>query len=365
MNTLLVASRKGLFTVQQQRRADWQISKHDFAGEPVSQVLTAGSEWYAALRLGHFGVKLHKSIDSGQTWQEIASPALPPKPTTGTWADDPTPWSVDMIWSLAAGGHSRSRQLWAGCMPAGLFHSSDGGASWQLCESFWLDERRKGWFGGGNDHPGIHSILVDPRDPDHVTVAISCGGVWSTRDAGAHWELIGKGMVNTYMPPEQAGDPNTQDPHCVSACAAVPDAMWMQHHCGIFYSTNSGADWSKAAGISSAGDFGFPVIADPVNPRRAWFVPAQADTHRYAPGAALCVTRTDDGGDTFSVFRNGLPQTHAYDLIYRHGFCIAPDGQTLAMASTTGGLWVSEDAGEHWDAVSATLPLIAAIYFVR
>ena len=98
-------------------------------------------------------------------------------------------------------------------MPAGLFRSQDGGDSWQLMDSLWLDERRKGWMGGGNDHPGLHAICVDPRDSRHVTVAISCGGVWSTQDAGANWQLLGKGMHAPYMPPEAGNDPNIQDPN--------------------------------------------------------------------------------------------------------------------------------------------------------
>jgi photosystem II stability/assembly factor-like uncharacterized protein len=369
MHTLWIASRKGLFTATQHGRGQWAITGHHFAGEPVSQALTVGSTWYAALRLGHFGVKLHKSVDGGNSWAEVAAPALPQKPAQGPWADDTTPWNVEMIWSLAASnaaaGAAHPQRLWAGCMPAGLFCSDDGGASWTLCESFWLDERRKGWFGGGNDYPGIHSICIDPRDADHVTLAISCGGIWSTRDAGKNWALIGQGMINTYMPPEQAGDPNTQDPHCISACAAAPQVMWMQHHCGIFRSEDSGAHWDKVAGTSSAGDFGFAVAADPRDAKRAWFVPAQADTHRYAPGAAMCVTRTDDGGASFKVFRSGLPQQHAYDLIYRHSLCVADDAQTLAMASTTGRVWVSEDAGQHWQCVSSTLPPVAALGFVQ
>jgi photosystem II stability/assembly factor-like uncharacterized protein len=363
MHTLLVGSRKGLFTVQQTAPGRWEIARHQFAGEPVTQMLTTNGTWYAALRLGHFGVKLHKSTDAGGNWQETGCPKFPDKPSQGTWADDKTPWNLDMIWSLAAGGKDHPQRMWAGGNPAGMFRSDDGGASWSLCEGFWLDERRKGWFGGGYDHAGIHSIMVDPRDNDHVTIGISCGGVWSTTNAGKDWALIGEGMVNTYMPPAQQGDPNTQDPHCVVACAAQPDAMWMQHHCGIFASDNAGKLWRQIKTPAGVSDFGFAVAVHPTNPQRAWFAPAQADSHRYPPDASMFVSRTDDGGKTFHTYRAGLPQTHAYDLVYRHGFCVAPDGQTLAMASTTGTLWVSEDAGESWQTISSTLPPVAAVHF--
>jgi hypothetical protein len=91
-NTLLIGSRKGLFVIEQQALGRWAIAAHRFPGEPVSQTLADPRTgiWYAALRLGHFGVKLHKSADRGKTWQEITCPAMPEKPKSGIWADDPT-----------------------------------------------------------------------------------------------------------------------------------------------------------------------------------------------------------------------------------------------------------------------------------
>ena len=365
-NTLLVGSRKGLFVVEQHALGRWAIAAHHFAGEPVSQTLADARTgiWYAALRLGHFGVKLHKSSDRGKSWQEMTCPALPPKPETGFWADDPTPWNVEMIWSLAAGGAGQPGRLWAGCMPAAMFRSDDGGASWQLCESLWLDERRKQWMGGGNDYPGLHSLWVDPRDANRITIAISCGGVWTTPDAGKSWEVIGQGLKAPYVPAELADDPNTQDPHRVSVCAAEPDVMWLQHHEGQYRSVDAGRSWTRLPRHAQVGDFGFAVLAHPADPKRAWFVPAEADAKRYAPDARMCVLRTDDGGASAQVYRKGLPAEAAYDLIYRHGLTGAADGKTLAMASTTGGLWASEDSGENWHSVSQNLPPVASLEFV-
>jgi hypothetical protein len=367
MKTLLIASRKGLFTARHASIGvgGWQIISHHFAGEPVSQVMVDARDgaWYAALRLGHFGVKLKKSRDQGTTWEEVASPALPPKPADGPWKDDVMPWSVDLIWSLAAGGADEPGTLWAGCMPAGLFRSDDSGASWQLMEGLWFNDKRKEWFGGGNDHAGIHSIVVDPRNSKHVTIAISCGGVWHTRDRGDTWHLIGDGMHAPFMPPEHELNPNTQDPHSLSACAHSPDVMWVQHHAGIYRSTDAGRHWTRLAAPAPT-DFGFPILADSENPSRAWVVPAQADTHRYAPEGAMCVARTDDAGKSWHTFRTGLPQAHAYHLIYRHALALANDRRTLAMASTTGGVWISENAGEAWKMLSTDLPPIAAVTWV-
>jgi photosystem II stability/assembly factor-like uncharacterized protein len=371
MNTLLVGSRKGLFVLKRDAAADggWRIDAHHFVAEPVSHVLADARDgsWVAALRLGHFGVKLHRSADQGATWQALAAPAFPPKPETGPLSEDATPWSVDMVWALAAGGASEPGTLWAGCLPAGLFKSSDGGQSWVLNTALWHEPRRLQWGGGGYDHAGIHSVLVDPRDARHVTIAVSTGGVWQTHDGGDSWALTARGMHATYMPPELAGDENSQDVHALVQCAAQPDVLWAQHHCGIFRSVDGGLQWSTVQLVPQTepapSGFGFAVACDPHNPQRAWFAPAVADACRLPVNGQLVVARTDDGGQSFEVQRDGLPQQHAYHLIYRHALQVTPDGQTLAMASTTGGLWASADAGAHWACISQHLPPIAVLAF--
>lgn len=358
MRSIWVGTRKGLFEVQRSG-GGWRIGAPHFPGEPVSQVLLNPHDGacYAALRLGHFGVKLWKGTQGGQLWNEIAAPAFPPKPTEGPWKDDPTPWTVDQVWALEASPDGR---LWAGCLPAGLFTSSDGGASWQLVASLWDRPERREWFGGGYDFAGIHSILVDPRDAGHVTLAISCGGVWQTRDGGASWTNTSAGMVADFMPPERREDPNIQDPHRISQCHAHPDVLWCQHHGGIFRSADGGARWQAVASPQPSG-FGFAVAAHPQDPQRAWFVPAHSDAQRVAPQGRMVVTQTRDGGGTFSVHGAGLPQEDAYHLVYRHALAVSADGATLAMGSTTGGLWASEDAGETWHCISRDLPPIAVV----
>lgn len=364
MQSLLVGTRKGLFVVQGQG-STWHIVAHHFAGEPVTQLLAdpRDGSWYAALRMGHFGVKLRKSQDQGAHWTEIAAPAFPAKPATGPWADDPTPWNVDMVWALEAGGTDQPGTLWAGCLPAGLFASQDGGASWALNTALWNEPRRKEWMGGGYDYAGIHSVLVDPRDSAHLTVAISCGGVWQSHDGGQQWALTAAGMRADFMPEELAEDGNVQDPHRMVQCAAQPDVLWVQHHCGIYRSTDSAQHWQGIAAPMPSG-FGFAVACDPQNPQRAWFVPAQADVCRIPVQGQMLVTRTDDGGHSFQAFGEGLPAQHAYHLVYRHGLDVSADGQSLALASTTGGLWTSADAGEHWHCVSNDLPPVAVLRFI-
>jgi len=357
---LTVCTRKGLFVLEA-GGAGWAVQRHHFPGEPVTAFLSDadGAHCLAALRLGHFGVKLWRSADAGKTWTESAAPAYPPKPDDAT---DTAPWAVDQIWILE-GFHAKAPgRIWAGTIPGGLFRSDDQGRSWALNGALWNMPQRRQWFGGGYDHPGVHSIAVSAQDPDDIVVGVSCGGVWRSLDAGQSWQ-VGTGMSAAYVPPERAGDPVTQDPHRVVRCRSAPEVLWTQHHCGVWRSDDSGLTW-KAVDNVKPSSFGFAVGVDPNNPGRAWFVPASADTLRIPVGAALSVGRTSDGGTSFEVMRDGLPQRDAYHLVYRHGLAVSPDGRRLAMGSTTGSLWVSDCEGQSWVRAAADLPPIYAVHWM-
>ncbi|MES2714720.1 MAG: exo-alpha-sialidase [Pseudomonadota bacterium] len=353
-----LATRKGLIELRRSAGA-WRIAHTSFLGDPVSMLLPPqadgphAGQMLAALNLGHFGVKLHRSADGGRQWQEVAAPVYPPQPADATGPA----WKLGLVWSLAA-AHGT---LWAGTLPGGLFRSADCGASWQLVEALWNDPTRTSWFGGGYDAPGIHSLCLHPTRPGGLLVGISCGGVWATEDDGASWALRTRGLEADYMPPEQASDGATQDPHCIAACPTAPDVLWCQHHSGIWRSTDRGRQWLPVTAPRSS--FGFAVAAHPSDPATAWFAPAVSDQCRVPVGGALVVNRTRDGGASFDTLADGLPSADCFDLVYRHGLAVADDGRCLLMGSTTGGLWASADAGDSWATVSATLPPIYAIRF--
>lgn len=361
---LLVSTRKGLFVLAR-HEGDWRIERSAFLGDNVTLALAdeRDGSWYAALDLGHFGVKLHRSRDRGKTWTEIAAPAYAQGQTVALGDGKPAaPATLKLLWSLETGGADEPGRLWAGTIPGGLFRSDDGGESWQLVESLWNLPERAQWFGGGYDFPGIHSICVDPRDPRVIRIAVSCGGVWRSDDAGASWSVTTRGMFAAYMPPERREDPSIQDPHRMVQCRAAPDHLWVQHHNGVFRSTDGGGTWREVANVAPS-VFGFAVAVHPRDPGTAWFVPAVKDQCRVPVDGRLVVARTRDGGETFSVLGDGLPAHDAYDLVYRHGLAIDDTGDRLAFGSTTGGLWLSEDQGERWHAVAPHLPPIHAVRF--
>jgi hypothetical protein len=350
---LLVATRKGLFILD---AADgWRARPPAFLGEPVSAVLhdPRDGTLYAALRLGHFGPKLHRSEDGGASWTELACPAFPPDPA------NPDAPAVDMVWTLVAAGPDRPGRILAGTLPAALFESDDRGATWRLNAALHAVPERKDWQGGGYDHAGLHTILLHPADSARITLAISTGGVWRSDDGGATWRLTGKGLRADYMPPERTFDLVMQDVHRLAASPAAPDIVWCQHHCGIFRSDDGGETFSPVAAAPSG--FGFGVAAHPTDGETAWFAPAVKDELRVPVEGRLVVTRTGPGG--VAPAGEGLPAAGCYDLIYRHALAVDATGDRLAIGSTTGNLWLGEGGGAQWRALSANLPPIAAVAF--
>src|ERR1700730_4982293 len=188
------------------------------------------------------------------------------------------------------------------------------------------------------------------------------GGIWFTEDAGASWAQRGEGMRAEHVPPELTHDPVAQDVHCLAQCPAAPYRMWVQHHNGIFVSSDEGKTFNEITDVEPS-TFGFPVVVHPQDPNTAWFVPEIEDEKRIPRDGRLVVTRTRDGGKSFDILTKGLPQRHAYDVVYRHALTLDATGDRLAFGSTTGGLWVSENQGEQWSNVTYTLPPIYAVRF--
>lgn len=355
-----VGTRKGLFFVTRSNNG-WQIGSPHFLGDPVNIVLPdrRDNTLYAALPLGHFGVKLRRSADGGKTWEECGVPQYPLVESTDT---DAKGLSLKEIWAMETAGPDKPDELWCGTIPGGLFHSDDRGDTWRLIESLWDAPERENWFGGGKDQPGIHSICVDPRDSSVVTVGVSCGGVWQTTDSGNSWALRADGMKAEYMPPDRANDPGIQDPHLIVQCRDQPDVFWSQHHNGIFRSTDNCVSWTACPNAKPAG-FGFGVAVHPAEPDTAWFVPGVKDECRVPVDGRFVVSTTKDGGHSFEILDRGLPSGPAWHLVFRHALAIDDSGECLAMGSSTGGLWVSENRGQDWSLLSNDLPPVYCVRF--
>ena len=359
---LLVGTAKGL-VVYHQKHDDWQIASVHFAGFPVSMVYVdqRTQTWWAGLPHRHWGQKLQRSTDKGRTWQQIATPRYPVEKQGDSTLKNVKQTKLKLIWCMAQAGADKPSELWLGTEPGGLFHSRDNGDSWQLVESLWKHpSRRELWFGAGKDEPFIHSIVVDPRDSNHVYIAVSCAGVFETKDGSKTWFPRNVGLKATYLP-----NPNIavgHDPHLLLACTNDPSVLWQQNHCGIFRSTDYGLTWDDVSDKNGMAHYGFALAIDPQNPNRAWVIPAQSDEVRIPHDLALCVCRTEDGGQTWQQMREGLPQENCFDIVFRHSF--ANKGDTMAFGTTTGNLYLSENGGDNWQCLTHHLARIDSVLFI-
>jgi len=355
---VLLSTRKGLVTYQK-NEDKWGDARCHFKAIPVTftYVDPRHGTWWACLDHGHWGVKMSRSDDQGDTWVDMTPPQYP----EGCIVKDQVPAKNEYMWSMTHGGVDHPDRLWLGTIPGGLFMSEDRGKTWSLNKSLWEHpSRTEHWFGAGFDHPGIHSIIVDPRDSNHLTVGISVAGVFESFDAGESWDVRNVGLDADFLP-----DPKAEvghDPHIMVSTIGHPDILWQQNHCGIFKSLDGGAQWVDVTDQSGPAKFGFAIAVDAHDPQQAWVAPAISDEVRVAIDGALCICRTDDGGLNWQELRNGLPQQNCYDIVFRHA--LANREEQLAFGTTTGNLFYSDDRGDQWHTLSTTLPMIYSVAFL-
>ena len=361
--TLLVATRKGLWTMtSDESRGRWALSGPKFLGHGLHHVVADPRDprcWLAAARTGHLGPTVFRSADRGRTWSEaVRPPAF--KPGAGR--------TVDHTFWLTPGHPDQPGVWYAGTSPQGLFRSADHGATWEGVDGFNDHPQRKAWCGGDQDGtpdgPKMHSILVDPRDPGHLYLAMSSGGVFESTDAGADWTPINQGVRADFQP-----NPDLEyghDPHCVRFAGGNPHRLWQQNHCGLFRLDRPATRWTDiGTGMpKSVGYVGFPMVPHPHDADTAWIFPMDGGSvwPRVSPGGKPAAYRTRDGGKTWKRQADGMPKAQAWWTVKRQAMT-ADTFPTVGVyfGTTSGELWGTRDEGRTWRCLAAHLPHIYAV----
>jgi photosystem II stability/assembly factor-like uncharacterized protein len=381
---VLVGTRKGAFILTSDgKREKWDISGPHFAGWEIYHMKGSPADpdrIYASQTSSWFGQIIQRSSDGGKTWEtpggeKMPDPYDPPagvsnkfaydtspdtgKPlTTHQWYDgSQKPWEFKRVWHLEP-SHTDPDLVYAGVEDAALFVTRNGGKSWQELSGL------RGHVSGPKWQPGaggmcLHTILVDPKNPKRIFIAISAAGAFRTDDGGETWKPINRGLKSEYIP-----DQDAEVGHCVHRIAfhpSQPDVLFMQKHWDVMRSDNAGDLWSEVSG-NLPSDFGFVIDVHAHEPETIYVIPIKSDAEHFPPDGKLRVYRSRNGGNEWEALTKGLPQSDCYVNVLRDAMAIDTLDSCGVYFGTTGGqVYCSADSGDSWNAIVRDLPAVLSV----
>lgn len=360
---VLVGTRKGAFVMESDgMRKDWDIRGPFFGGWEIYHVKGSPvnpNRIYASQSSGWFGQVLQRSDDGGKTWEPAGNEfTYAGVPGTHQWYDGtPHPWEFKRVWHLEP-SLTEAETVYAGVEDAALFKSTDGGKTW--VELAGLREHGTGpkWQPGAGGMC-LHTIVLDPQNPDRIFIAISAAGTFRTEDGGRTWQPINKGLLSEYIP-----DPDAEVGHCVHRIAmhhSRPQTLYMQKHWDVMRSDDGGDHWYEVSGNLPT-DFGFVIDVHAHEPETIYVVPIKSDSEHYPPDGKLRVYRSRTGGNDWEPLTRGLPQENCYVNVLRDAMAVDGLDSCGVYFGTTGGqVYCSADSGDSWMAIARDLPAVLSV----
>ncbi len=378
---VLVGTRKGAFILTSDgKREDWDVSGPHFAGWEMYHLKGSPADSnriYASQTSDWFGQIIQRSDDGGKTWHQPGTPPGEPLPqwpakasnkfvydaaakplTTHQWYDGTQhPWEFKRVWHLEP-SLTDPDTVYAGVEDAAIFRSSDGGESWQELPGL------RGHGTGPNWQPGaggmcLHTIILDPGNPQRMWIAISAAGAFRTHDGGKTWKPINRGLRSQYIP-----DPNAEIGHCVHHVAmnpTRPGVMFMQKHWDVMRSDDAGDNWKEVSGNLPT-DFGFVIEVHAHEPETIYVVPIKSDSEHFVHEGKLRVYRSRTGGNEWEALTKGLPQKDCYVNVLRDAMAVDSLDKCGIYFGTSGGqVYASPDAGDSWNPIVRDLPTVLSV----
>jgi photosystem II stability/assembly factor-like uncharacterized protein len=377
---VLVGTKKGAFILTSDgARKNWEVSPPHFMGWEVYHLKGSPADpnvIYASQSSGWFGQIIQRSDDGGKSWntpgsnpEELKSPDGFPKGESNKFVYDgnignhlwydgtPHPWEFKRVWHLEP-SFSDPNICYAGVEDAALFCTTDGGKSWRELASLRTHPSAPQWMPGAGGM-GLHTILLDPKNPRRIFIAISAAGVFRTDDGGKTWKPVNRGLSSNFMP-----DPTAEVGHCVHRIAmhpSRPDVVFMQKHWDVMRTDNAGEHWSEISG-NLPSDFGFPIEVHAHEPNTIYVVPIKSDSEHYPPEAKLRVYRSRSGGNEWEALTKGLPQKDCYVNVLRDASAVDSLEPCGIYFGTTGGqVYASADNGDSWQPIVRDLPAVLSV----
>ncbi|MDQ6878342.1 MAG: exo-alpha-sialidase [Candidatus Dormibacteraeota bacterium] len=360
---LLIGTRKGAFVMtSDERRKDWKVDGPHFAGWEIYHVKGSPADpnrLYASQSRGWFGQVLQRSDDGGTTWQPMGNEFhYDGSPGTHKWYDNSDhPWEFARVWHLEP-SLTEPDTVYAGVEDAALFRSVDGGKSWKELSSLREHKTASSWAPGAGGLC-LHTIILDPSNPDRIFTAISSAGAFRSDDSGETWRPINHGLRSEHIP-----NPDAEVGHCVHRLAmhpSRPNVLFMQKHWDVMRTDDAGESWKEISGNLPT-DFGFTIDVHAHEPETVYVIPITSDSDHFVPDGKLRVYRSRAGGNEWEALSKGLPQRDCYVNVLRDAMAVDSAESCGVYFGTTGGqVYASADSGDSWTAIMRDLPSVLSV----
>lgn len=339
MQRLTIGTEKGAYVLT--RNDEWSVTGPLFPGWRVGAFGTAPDGTYlAGLGSNWFGASVHRSSDLAEWTQVEAGPAY--GPDSGR--------KLTQVWTF----HTAGARVYAGVDEAGLFVSEDQGLTWEPVPALNDHASRPQWFPGFGGLCAHHVLSAD----DRLWVGISAVGVFRSDDGGATFSRCDEGVTPTVSPAEDGTGANGWCVHGLVADPLEPDRIWRQDHTGVYRTNDGGDHWERIEAGLPAG-FGFPIARDHFS-RSLFVVPLTADENRVPVAGRFAAYRSIDDGNTWSVAGTGWPRAEQFTGVLRNALTTDQHGG-IAMGTTGGRVYVSDDVGDTWSVLPFSFPRILTV----
>ncbi|MGA8108261.1 MAG: exo-alpha-sialidase [Acidobacteriaceae bacterium] len=381
---VLVGTKKGAFILTADgKRENWEVNGPFFAGWEIYHMKGSPvnpDRIYVSQTSSWSGQVIQRSDDGGKTWAapgggiqtspqgwpigeanrfvyDTSDATGAPLTTHQFYDGTQHPWEFKRVWHLEP-SLTDAEGVYAGVEDAALFSSRDGAHSWKELSGL------RGHGTGPKWQPGaggmcLHTVILDPADPNRIYIAISAAGAFRTDDGGKSWKPINQGLRSQFIP-----DPNAEVGHCVHHIAMNPKrsgVLFMQKHWDVMRSDDAGDSWREVSGNLPT-DFGFAIDVHAHEPETIYVAPIKSDSEHYPLDGKLQVWRSRTGGNEWEAMTNGLPQQNCYVNVLRDAMSVDTLDDCGVYFGTTGGqVYVSPDAGDQWKPIVRDLPAVLSV----
>ena len=360
---VLVGTRKGAFILTSDgRRETWNVSGPHFPGWEIYHVKGSPVDpqrLYASQSSSWFGQVVHRSDDGGASWSPVGN-RFGYEGEAGShlyYDGTPRPFEFKRVWHFEP-SLADADTVYAGVEDASIFRSTDGGQEWEELPSLRQHRTAPNWAPGAGGMC-LHTILLDPADPERIYAAISAAGAFRSDDAGVSWKPINQGLHSEGIP-----DPTAEVGHCVHRLAqhpARPNTLFMQKHWDVMRTDDAGETWREVSGNLPT-DFGFAIDVHAHEPDTVYVVPITSDSHHFPVDGQLRVWRSRTGGEEWEPLTRGLPQQDCYVNVLRDAMAVDSLDECGIYFGTTGGqVYGSPDAGNTWAPIVRDLPAVLSV----